>query len=181
MKPTMPRRAAALLAVLLSAWLTACGPGVGGTGTGEGQRALQLYGAEAAPLCASELEPLLSCAVQGSPTNPAPAPAAGSAVTTWADTGDGRQLQATLSGNEITLNRACPGLQFRGVWGAVPGQTARFYGFVAPDSDAQPASLLVQREGAVVWLTLVRADGAVPLGPAAMAPASPLPVPAAPC
>ncbi len=176
MKASMLQRALALLAVWVAGGLVACGPGVGGTGTGEGQRALDTYGAQPAALCSSELAPLLSCTGSS-----APGAQAGSLSVTWADTADGRQVQATLSGQGITLERACPGLQFRGVWGAVPGQSARFYGFVAPDTDPQPATLLVQREGSVVWLTLVRADGTVPLGPVGMTPVGSLPAPAAPC
>ena len=156
---------ASLLAVL--ALLGACGPGVGGTGTGVAPNALDAFGANAASVCGGELATLLSCASVGAAVPPAPA----AAPVFLADQADDALVLVTLQGDTIELEAPCSSLRFVGQWGAVAGQAGRYYGYVAPDAAPVAATLDVQAAGAGVQLTLSRADGLVLLGPVTVVPA----------
>ena len=151
----------------VAAVMGGCGPGVGGTGTGETTDALGVFGASAAPVCASELVPVLACPappVGGS----AGAPAAGTAPVYLADTLDGRRVAVSVQGNLIELDAPCARIQFRGQWGAIAGQAARFYGSAGPDASAAaatPATLMAVVRGNGLELTLTDTQGRVLLGP----------------
>lgn len=143
----------ALLAAVLAALLSACGPGVGGTGTGAEFEPSSPSGAlSPQALCASDLAPLLQCAggaLEG--TQPA----------WWADGSAARDLQVRLEGQSAELVSACSGWQFSGRWSAAPGQAPRFHGTLvaAPGAAAQPASLAAVRQGTEVQLQLFDAAG----------------------
>ena len=160
----------------LSAGLTACGPGVGGTGVGETQVALTSFGALSLPLCSSDLAPLLACPVGASPVELAQ----GTAPVHFADTIDGRQVRVRVAGNEIELNAPCVLVLYRGLWGAQPGQSARFFGNTAPDTAPAAATLQAQVNGMGLQLTLHNAQGALLLGPLLVMPA-PAPTQPAAC
>ncbi len=145
----------------LALLLGGCGPGVGGTGTGETGGGLAAFGALPASVCSGELAPLLSCA---SPAGAA-APVPGAAVVMLADTIDGRQVRVTLSGNTVELIAPCARVQFRGEWGAVTGQSGRFFGSADSDGSTAPAALQAQLSGSDVLLTLRDSAGRVLLGP----------------
>ncbi len=148
----------ALSLVFLS--LGGCGPGVGGSGTGEANN-LTAYNATAASLCASEVAALLACpSASASPATPL-----GTAPVYLADTIDGRRVAVSAQGNLIEVNAPCARIQFRGQWGVAPGQAPRFYGFVDPDNTATPASLTVVAQGNGLLLTLVDKQGVLLLGP----------------
>ena len=147
-----------LLGALLGALvLAACGPGVGGSGTGGTETALPVFGAGPASVCNAAVAAVLPCAgAAGAATLPVP--------VVFVDTIDGRRVQATLQDNDIVLDVACSGLRFRGTWGQVPGQAARFYGYTDAQGTA-PAELLVDLAGSALALTLRDARGTVLLGP----------------
>ena len=157
---------ATALSTLLAALLSACGPGVGGTGTGEtgGNTAvggLDAFGAAPAPVCSGVLAALLACApaTTGAVALPSPAP------VQLADTIDGRRVQVRLQGSTVELLAPCAGLLFSGNWGVIAGQAARYYGFAGPEGALRPATLDAQLVGSAVQLTLRDTDGRLLLGP----------------
>ena len=154
-----PLGSALACAVLL--WLSACGPGVGGTGTGETGGGLGSFGALPASVCSGDLASILSCAAPAGAAAPVP----GATAVFLADTTDGRQVRVTLRGNTVELSAACVRVQFRGEWGAVAAQPARFFGTADIDGTATPAALQVQVSGGDVQLTLRDTSGRVLLGP----------------
>lgn len=159
MKPTLPtpsttspalrpwtlRLAAVLLGAGLAALLAACGPGVGGTGTGL-TPSLARFGAEPEPLCASDIAALLACS--GGPD---------SAVQSLADDEPARRVAGRVDGQRIELQFACEGWRFEGQWGrAAAPLGARFYGSATTAAGhAQPAMLSARVDGTrlVVQLT----------------------------
>lgn len=153
------------LGAVLATWavllLGACGPGVGGTGTGETGGGLAAFGASPASVCSGELASILSC----TSTAGAAAPVPNTASVFLADTIDGRQVQVTLSGSTVELTASCLRLQFRGEWGVVSGQSGRFFGTADVDGASTPAALQVQVSGAEVQLTLRDPASRVLLGP----------------
>jgi len=145
------RSAWAVLAVLAWVALQACGPGVGGSGTGQGMDA---FGASAVQLCSSDIAPALAC------------PAATASPAASAVPGSGGLV--TVQGNSIELNAPCAGISFRGDWGQLAGQAARFYGFNGEGSSAQPAQVRASLASASVGgllLTVLDANGHLLLGP----------------
>lgn len=177
------RRLLGALATCGAALLVACGPGVGGTGTGSSlspAEVLSAFGANAAPLCGSALAPGLQCSgTAGAPGGaPASAPSAAPLPPRFlADDAVAARAVARVAGDGIELDLPCERLRFTGTWGAVPGQQARFYGVVqrSVDGETQLAMLLAEPAGAGFTVALVGAGGT------ALAPPRPLqPVPAAP-
>lgn len=156
--------AAAVLAATLMLALAACGPGVGGTGTGDTPSALTAFGAAPASVCSGDLGPLLSCPSGGAAAAPAP----GAGPLHLADTIDGRQVRVTVTGNTIELQAPCARLQFRGEWGVVAGQAGRFFGYTDAGAAALPASLQVQVVSGGLQFTLRSAGGDTLLGPVLM-------------
>jgi hypothetical protein len=155
------------LRALSAAWacclllLSGCGPGVGGTGTGETGTALEAFGALPASVCSGELAPLMACASPAAGAAPAP----GAAAVLLADTVDGRQVQLTLSGDTVELGAPCARVQFRGAWGAVAGQPGKYFGHADLGGTLAAAALQAQPSGGDVTLTLRDATGRVLLGP----------------
>lgn len=153
-------------ALALVAWLSGCGPGVGGTGTGE-TNGLAAFGAAPASLCVAEVGGVLGCVAGAGAAAPSPAP--GAAPVFLADAAQSPRLQARVQDNAIDLTVPCTGLRFRGQWGEVAGQSPRFFGSTGSDSAALPATLQMDRSSAgaaSVVVTLRDAAGGVLLGPA---------------
>jgi hypothetical protein len=164
--PSYLARLSTVWVAALTALLVACGPGVGGTGTGEtgGTTAiggLEAFGAAAAPVCSGVLAELLSCAPATTGAVALPSPA----VVLLADTIDGRRVQVRLQGATVELIAPCAGLLFSGNWGVIAGQAARYYGFAGPEGALRPATLEVQLAGSAVQLSLRDSDGRLLLGP----------------
>ncbi len=157
-----PRSCRALQAALLlalAALLGACGPGVGGTGTGEEITALQDFGAAPASVCSGELAALAACTGAGAAAAPA------SAGVYLADTFDGRRVRVHLQGDGIDVDAPCARLRFRGRWGVVGSQAGRFYGSATVDGVLQPATLTAQPVSGGAQLTVRDAQGVTLLGP----------------
>ena len=157
--PSLRLLGAALAALTLM--FSGCGPGVGGTGTGETGGGLAAFGALPASVCSGELASLVSCST---PAGAAAAAPSASAVL-LADTIDGRQVRVTLSGDTVEVGAPCARIQFRGEWGALAGQPGRFYGSADVDGTSAPAALEARVSGSDVQLTLRDASGRVLLGP----------------
>ena len=156
-----PRAALAAMALVLAAVLGACGPGVGGTGTGETNGALAFFGASEASVCSGDLAGVLSCA----PPSATAAPLPNTAAVYLADAPAGWRVLVRAQGNEIEVTAPCARLQFRGRWGAIGSQAGRFFGYTDPDVVPAPATLQTQLSDAGVSVTLRDAHGLVLLGP----------------
>jgi hypothetical protein len=168
-----PHAALGWLALLAATFLGGCGPGVGGTGTGDTAAALVHFGASPAALCSSELAALVSCRQDGTTATSVPA----SAPVLLADTT--ARVRVRLQDDTVELVDACLPLEFRGQWGVVSGQDARFYGHADPDAAPSPATLEAQATGTGVLLTLRDGGGRVLLGPVAVNVVAAPPVPEA--
>ncbi len=166
MNPLFRLRAAFVAGIL--ALLSACGPGVGGTGTGAapdpGVSGLQFFGATPQNVCLGPLATALGCAaVVGAEPAPPLSPrhfATGCAV-------------ASFSGDAVELDALCSGWFFSGRWGLAADGAGRYHGLVGPDPvqpPTHPATLEVQAQGADLLLTLHAADGQVLAGPLLLSP-----------
>lgn len=146
-----------LLAVLLCAGLAACGPGVGGTGTGgsAADDAMAQFGAQPASVCSSELAALLQC--------PSPGAAAGantgSTEVYLTDSTGSPQVSARIGGNRVELSAPCRHIQFSGEWALVAGQPGRFYGSASVDTVAQVATLAATPSDGGISMALLDAQG----------------------
>jgi len=161
---TLKALARTALAWMALAALQACGPGVGGSGTGQG---LDAFGASSASLCGSDIAAALACP----PSTAAPGGSAsgasdnGTALVYFADTIDGSRVAVTVQGNSIELTAPCARISFRGQWGLLAGQAARFYGLNGEGSNAQPAQVRASLVNGDLQLTVLDANGNVLLGP----------------
>lgn len=161
------RQALLSLAVLLAA----CGPGVGGSGSGNEAEALLAFGASAQPLCSSELAGVLGCTLTTLPGGgPTPAPSLAGPVV-LADRADGRQVQAVVIEERVLLEAPCARLVFSGLWAKNANSSARFYGVLASGGGIGSfATLEARSDGGAVVLTLRDAAEVVLLGPLRVAP-----------
>jgi hypothetical protein len=148
---------ALLVAMLLL--LAGCGPGLGGTGTGEAPvpGANVPGGFSASSLCDEPLGAALGCAPG--------ATASGSPGSTWVDTITGGQRQLQTLGNAATWRDNCAALLLDGVWGRDGAGTLRYWGSTLADgaSEREPGSLALalQPDGSLVAQRFDAADQAV--------------------
>jgi len=162
-------RALALPAVLLATVLmiAACGPGLGGTGTGATQDALEAYGARAAPVCEAAFADLLGCARPAVGAAPLPA----SEARYFAESAPASRTLLELDGQEAQLRLRCTGLVFVGAFGQVGNEAPRYYGNVIEGgARVRLATLQVQRSGAGLSLILTDSLGLAVFGPQLLLP-----------
>jgi hypothetical protein len=147
------------LAFTLALLMAACGPGVGGTGTGPSAAGTPASdpAVAAADLCASDLAVLLACGGGSSAT----APQAGTAAADWADAMAPHRVSVHFEGQGIELDAPCAGLLFSGQWGVVAGQTARFHGHAG----SEPATLLAVTAGSGLSVQVFDVQGRTLFGP----------------
>ena len=108
-----------------------CGPGVGGTGTGNVYPP-DVFGATPAAVCSGALADRLSCGATGVPTP------AGTALVVAVDA-SGR-IVARFLGDGVTIEAPCSGLAFVGDWGTRNGE-GRYWGTLSRTAvDPGPAS-----------------------------------------
>jgi hypothetical protein len=142
--------------------LVACGPGLGGTGTGPSVDPLTAFNASAVPVCSSELAAALQCPAA---TSGAPA-LGGTAVVGYAAGAGSSRVLARFDGDRVDVQWPCQGQRFVGQWAFVAGQPARFFGVLEQAGQAPLlVSLVVQKQGDAVLLQLFDAFG-VALGEA---------------
>jgi hypothetical protein len=101
--------------------LAGCGPGLGGTGTGDA--AFAAFGAASAPACGSAVAASLAC-----PAAPA-VPPAGSIGTLPVEFADAAgQIVLELNGNLAQLDDSCLKLHFSGEFGTAAGGVQGYFG-----------------------------------------------------
>jgi hypothetical protein len=153
--------------------IAACGPGTGGTGTGQTSSPQESFDATPANICTTGPSSALACPV---PSNPGtvgavnPPSVANGTDGVFFSTTDGADINLGLSGNRAILSDRCSGLMFEGDWGTVGGGDPRFYGQYTTGSNAATtlSSLTAQAagvEGRSLSVTLRDADGRVVIGP----------------
>jgi hypothetical protein len=157
------------LALALSAWLAACGPGSGGTGTGETGAAFAVFGATAASLCDSRLPDALPC-VGGVLSVASSSGAPASSAAYFSDPVQGGKLTATIEGNSAELVDRCRALRFVGDWGITAGNDGRFFGSLTQGNGTTliaSMSVSAATGGNTTDITVVLRDaaGGVLLGP----------------
>lgn len=177
-RPRIGLRGAALALLCAQAFmLAACGPGVGGSGTGPAGAQLDglvAFGAQAAPACAGSAPSWLACSA------PATAPAD---TRVWVDNLARPTLRLEVQGDALTLEARCTQSRFSGLWGTSAGSGLRYYGAYSVGQGLPVAASLVGQPGeagtAVVQVRGI--DGAILLGPItvrrAEAPVPPLACP----
>lgn len=170
----MKRRTLAIL-LALTLWLPGCGPGTGGTGSGN-ELGLADFGAKAAPVCGASFSSSLACSpptqtTTVSPGDPLPVPsAAGTETRRFVDSLQVYRVMAQFDGNTVSLDARCQHLTFHGEWGVTALGEARFFGSYLPDGGARrtAGSIDVQVVGAALQITLRDAAGQLLLGPVAL-------------
>lgn len=174
---------------LVLAWmalLAACGPGVGGSGTGQTIDIASTFGAQAASVCSADIADRLDCAATAAIDNPTSALVAqGTQGVLYTDHELRPTVMLEFAANSVELREPCRSLQFRGDWGQSPTLGARFFGSVSvAGGPGQAASLTVVADigkGNELSVLLQDAAGQVLLGPVSLtrrdAPA-PAPLPA---
>jgi hypothetical protein len=173
--PGGPRRAvrvlalAAALAALLA--VAACGPGLGGTGTGATQEAVAAFGAREVPVCEAEFADLLGCARPA--VGAAPLPAAQARF--FAEATPASRTLLELDGQQAELKLRCAALVFIGAFAQVGGAAPRYYGnTIEGGNRVRLATLVVQRSGSGagsgLTVTLTDSLGATLFGPQALQP-----------
>ena len=169
------RTLAALLAATLC--LPGCGPGAGGTGTGN-ELSLAAFGASAAPACSARFASQLSCSTSGTGGTLDPQTSGsplGTATIRYVDVASAPRMVVQFDGNAMSLDARCLGFSFAGEWGATPQGEQRYYGSYLPDGTAQrmAASIEVQAVGATLQITLRDLAGQVLHGPISLVQAPP--------
>lgn len=155
------------LALLLAAGLSACGPGVGGTGTGVEAGAptngsTDAPGAAADSVCKTNFAALLDCtdAASGALST------TGTRPVLFADAPAQARATATFSGEHLVLDMPCAASVFEGDWVASGSAAGRFLGLVRMEtgSSAQAATAQVERQGSTLVLRLANETGPVLVG-----------------
>lgn len=166
MKPCRHKLLAALTLWLL---LAGCGPGVGGTGSGE--TGLAYFQATSALVCTSAIASTLDCAGTAATVAAPTTPEEGTSVVHYADNLADATVRVAFAANAIELDAPCKRLHFNGTWGISATSDARFFGTYIDQAlrDPLPASLQVQTvtNDARSLLTVTVRDGAgtIVLGP----------------
>lgn len=161
--------------------LSACGPGVGGTGTGS-EPQWAAFGASPAAVCTSSLGMLL-CGngtatgvdtgavpggVAGGPGTvpPASVPPLASAAPEQRFADASQRVLVVVRDQTVELQGSCGALRFLGQWGEVPGQPGRWFGTLDRPGGSSLATLQGQAvDGQTLAVTLAQADATVVLGP----------------
>jgi len=144
-----------------------CGPGVGGTGTGDSY-ALDYFGAKRASVCSASFARELKC-----PSRVVIGPSkvdltAGSELVVWVDDSSAAQVVVRINVSDVDLSAQCGGVRFAGTWGETNEGRRRFFGyFTAPGVEAAtPGTLNVETvEGGGLSYALSDAAGGTVFGP----------------
>ena len=153
-------------ACLASAWMlgallfAGCGPGVGGTGTGDD--ALAAFGASPGSVCGGTVAAVLAC----SSAPAVPPPATGTLPVQFADAAG--QVVLELNGNLALLDDSCLKLHFSGEFGTTAGGVQGFFGSYEIDRngiDVLAALSAAPAAGGALTTTLNGVDGQAVVGP----------------
>jgi hypothetical protein len=156
------------LLLLAATWLLcACGPGLGGTGTGATQDALAAQGAREVSVCTSDFADLLSCVAPSAGAAPLPA----TTTRFFAEAAAASRTLLELDGQQAQWRLRCLDLVFVGSFGQVGSDAPRYYGqAIEGGSRSRLATLLVQRDAGGLSVTLADSAGVVIAGPLALQP-----------
>lgn len=170
------RGAVGLLALLTAMLLAGCGPGIGGTGTGDDVGPAD-FGATDAPVCDSDLGKVLACP-GGAPGTPANA---GTAATEFASAAGATATRARFDGNAVQIDLLCRGQVFSGRFGVEGAAPGRYYGSLATPGEAVGSlaiAVIEPLEGGALRMRLLDVDDGLLWGPLdlqRLAPGTPAP------
>lgn len=129
-----------VLALTIAVLMSACGPGVGGTGRpAESREFVNLAGAQSVPVCSAPWAGLLSCQppVTG---NAVAANHPGTSKVQYASSGGPNpEFVLSFEGNKLSLEGGCPRISFDGEWAQIGSETALFFGGYLSANLIQPA------------------------------------------
>lgn len=155
--------------LLLLLALGGCGPGVGGTGTGDQSYPLEYFGAKAASVCTASFAGQLKCPsrIVIGPTRVDPTE--GSEPVVWVDDATNSRVSARIDGSDVEFDAPCENTRFVGTWGTQADEgTGRFYGYYSDSSlsFSVPATLTVlAANGRGLAYVVQDANGQVVFGP----------------
>jgi hypothetical protein len=166
---------------LASAWtlgmllFSGCGPGVGGTGTGDA--ALAAFSVSAASVCGGAIAAELACSQPPGPAGPA---ATGTLPVQFVDSAG--QVTFEVNGNLAQLDASCLRLRFSGEFGMGTGSVEGFFGSYEVDGNGidvlAALSAVPVVGGGALTIELRDVDGHVAVGPVLLRRATvPLPTP----
>lgn len=168
----MSERILRLLAAVSLAFNVGCGPGEGGTGTGQTtDAAFAAFGAQAVPICNGALASLLRCAQETTTPGTAVPPAIlqGTRAVVFADSASlDAAAVAVVEGNAVKFEARCTKLEFLGEWGASPVGQERFFGtYKQAGSNSRHVGTMVatQRSEDQLVFSLQSLEGTVVFGP----------------
>ena len=174
MKRKTSRRHLIVASIAAMLFFEGCGPGVGGTGTGDA--ALTAFGATAASVCSGALATELACSP--APAASAAVGAAGSLPVQFVDAAG--QVTLDIDGNLATLRASCLRLRFGGEFGLSAGTAEAFFGSYEVDASGidvlAALSAVPVAGGGALTITLHGVDGQVLIGPLLLR-RSPVPLP----
>ena len=166
------QRLGGALSVCLMLLMAACGPGVGGTGTGSpvtGGAGLDLFAATPQNPCSAPFAELLAC----QPTAGGGDPVLASQRIFTSDC-----AVATFEGDAVDFDSLCTVWVFSGRWGVDGSGLARYYGLAGADPaqpPTLPATLEVRLQDGRLTVQLRAFDGESLAGPFSLQPAGPGP------
>jgi len=167
-----------------SAWtlwmllVAGCGPGVGGTGTGEAP--FGAFGVSAASVCNGAIAVALACPAPSLPAGPA---ATGTQPVQFVDAAG--QVTLEVNGNLAKLDASCLRLHFSGEFGKGTGSNEGFFGSYQVNADGidvlAALSAVPVSGGAALTIELRDVNGRVAIGPVLLRHAIAPPPPPNPC
>ena len=149
---TLGRRWRLTVLLAQACLLAACGPGVGGTGTGLSSvaDALLAFGAQATSACAPDASSSSACTASSGPGSPTGQPPTG----LWLNTAPGARVRLDAQGDSVTLEKRCTQERFVGQWATSPALGARYYGIFGAEGQPGVAASLSVRSAEPSILTL---------------------------
>lgn len=119
-----------VLALTIAGLLSACGPGVGGTGrTAESREFAALAGAQPVPVCSAVWAGLLNCQPPVISSTPVAVDHPGTTKIQYASDGSAQpEWVLSFEGNKMTLEGGCPRASFVGEWGQVGSAAPLYFG-----------------------------------------------------
>ena len=174
-----------ILFATLALCLIGCGPGVGGTGTGEVQDQPTNGNSSGAPVeqsasvCSAPFAGLLACTQTGVDA----ATTAGTQPVELADAPVDARVSATLAGQTLALRLPCQDRSFLGSWARTDSGQTRFVGRLTRSTDptGQPATVAAEAQADALVVNLYDASGQLLAGPLSLQRVSEAPPAPASC
>jgi hypothetical protein len=119
-----------VLALTIAVLLSACGPGVGGTGRPAESREFAVQaGAQPAPVCSAAWAGMLNCQPPVINTSAVAIDHPGTTKVQYASDSSGQpEWVLSFEGNKLSLEGGCPRVSYTAEWGQVGGAAPLYFG-----------------------------------------------------